>query len=89
MMGFYAASVENIPGKGGNVNSESLFLFPKMFTPNNKTLESSKLKKFADSKVESCFMNDRKHCGKWRKCWLLSFYPFSPIIFLKASLSEW
>ena len=41
---------------------------------NDKSLDQSKLKAFADDKFyvagkfEICFANVRKPCGKWRKC---------------------
>ena len=34
-------------------------------------------------KNEIDFEKGRKHCGKWRKCWLKSFSPF-PTMFSKA-----
>ena len=38
-------------------------------------------KKIAE-KIEICFGKGRKHCGKWRKCWLPAFSTF-PAMFLK------
>ena len=56
--------------------------------PNDKILDQSKLKAFADDKID-CWNDDlylwygRKHCGKRRKCWLPAFSPF-PTVFSKA-----
>ena len=50
--------------------------------PNNKILDESKLKDFAEvhniyiSKIEFYYDMDRKHCGKRRKCCLTAFLPF-------------
>ena len=41
--------------------------------PNDRFLDCSKLKAFAD---DNCFWKGRKHCGKRRKCWLPAFSPF-------------
>ena len=30
-----------------------------------------------DSKIENCFQQVRKHCGKKKKCWIPAFSPFS------------
>ena len=56
--------------------------------PNNKFLDWSKLKAFADDKIsdlknEIYFGNGRKYFGKRRKCWS----PFSTIL-EKASFSR-
>ena len=57
--------------------------------PNDKILDVTKLKAFADDKLNVAkmrfflFDKSRKHCGKRRKCWLLAFSPFSPHCFLK------
>ena len=57
----------------------------------NKILDQSKLKAFADDKInvtkniEICYENGRKHCGRRRKCWLPSFSPF-PTMFSKGFL---
>ena len=45
-------------------------------------LDFSKFKASADDKIndlktEICFVNERKHCGKRRKCWLPAFSPFA------------
>ena len=55
--------------------------------PNDKILDRSKLKQFADdkinvTKIEICFEKCRK-CGKRRKCWLPAFSPF-PTMFSKG-----
>ena len=34
-----------------------------------------------DSKIEMCSRKNRKHCGKWRKCWLPAFSPFLNNVF--------
>ena len=63
------------------------FVFRKHFLsfmslPNDKSFDSSKLKIFADSKINVTeklkFVLGRikKHCGKRRKCWLPAFSPF-------------
>ena len=50
-------------------------VFPINPLPNDKILNGSKLKAFADGKItvtkriEICFGKDRKHGGKRRKCW--------------------
>ena len=49
--------------------------------PDDKTLDWSKFKAFADDKInatniEICFGKSRKYCGKRRKCCLPSFSPF-------------
>ena len=57
--------------------------------PNNKILDPSKFKAFADDKercypkIKICFGKTRKHCGKRRKCWLPVFSP-CPTMFLKG-----
>ena len=56
--------------------------------PNDKILDWSKLKAFADNKMNlteklSWFGKCRKHCGKRRKCQLPAFTPF-PTKFSKA-----
>ena len=59
--------------------------------PNDKILDWSKLKAFADEKnncdrkIEISFGKRKKHCGKRRKCWLPAFYPF-PTMFSKGFL---
>ena len=61
--------------------------------PNNKILDQSKIKAFADKiivicdqKIEICFTGKgRKYCGKRRKCWLPEFFLF-PQCFQKAFL---
>ena len=51
--------------------------------PNNKILDLSKFKAFADAKIsitqklKFSVGKSRKHCGKRRKCWLPAFSPFS------------
>ena len=61
------------------------------YLPNDKMLDLSKLKPFADDnlnvnkKKEICFEKRRKHCGKRRKCWLPAFSPF-PTMFSKGFL---
>ena len=50
--------------------------------PNEKILDLSKLKAFADDKISVTqklkffFGKGRKHCGNRRKCWLPAFSPF-------------
>ena len=57
--------------------------------PNDKILDVTKLKTFADDKINaaqmmiSTFDRVKKHCGKRRKCWLLAFSSF-PIMFSKG-----
>ena len=52
-------------------------------------LSLSKSKVFADDKIKVTenlqffFMKGRKHCGKWRKCWLPAFSSF-PTMFSKG-----
>ena len=47
---------------------------------NDKSLDWSKLKAFANDKINVTqnflFGKGRKHCGKRRKCWLQAFSPF-------------
>ena len=58
--------------------------------PKYKILDWSKLKGFADekinvdSKIEIWFEKARKHCGIRRKCWLPVFSPF-PTMFSRVS----
>ena len=39
--------------------------------------------------IKNSFENDRKHCGKRRKCWLPAFSPlhtmFSKVVFLRVA----
>ena len=58
--------------------------------PNDRILDWSKMKAFADDIsgkcdqiLEICFGKGRKHCGKRGKCWLPGFSPF-PTMFSKA-----
>ena len=57
--------------------------------PNDKILDATKLKAFADGKINvaqmmiSVSVRARKHCGKRRKCWLPAFSPF-PTMFSKG-----
>ena len=50
--------------------------------PNDKIVDLSKSKAFADDKINVAeklkfvFWKGRKHCGKRRKCWLPAFFPF-------------
>ena len=50
--------------------------------PNDKFLDCSKCKAFADDKInvieklKFVFGKDKKHCVKRRKCWLPAFSPF-------------
>ena len=59
------------------------------FTPlsNDRFLNLSKLKGFADDKINVTkklnLGKGRKHCGKRRKCWLPAFSPF-PTMFSKG-----
>ena len=49
--------------------------------PNDKIFDWSKFKAFADDKlnvipkIEICFGENRKHCGKKRKCWGPTMFP--------------
>ena len=61
----------------------AIFLFTSL--QNDKILDWSKLKVFADDKINTCmtkkkikicFGKSKKHCGKRRKCWLPAFFPF-------------
>ena len=60
--------------------------------PNNKTIDWSKFKAFADDNLNVAemakivFDKVEKHCGKRCKCWLPAFSPF-PTMFSKASFS--
>ena len=69
----------------------TLWLSPNLNSlPNDKILDQSKLKAFADDKIcyrkmEIWFGKGRKHCGKRRKCWLPAFSPF-PTMFSKGFL---
>ena len=73
------------------VFSKSFLCLPWDFNPlpNDKILDVSKLKGIADDKIketenfEICFVKDRKHCGKRRKCWLPAFSPF-PTMFSRG-----
>ena len=65
--------------------SQSMFqILTEYFSslPKEKTLDCSKLKAFADNKINEaekmviCFGKDKKHCEKRRKCWLPAFSPF-------------
>ena len=55
--------------------------------PNGKILDFTKLKAFADKKLNVAKMTNsvfiRRHWGKSRKCWLAAFSPF-PTVFSKA-----
>ena len=56
--------------------------------PNDKFLDLSKLKTFADDykcnlKAELLIRMGRKHCGERRKCWSPAFSPFHTV-FSKA-----
>ena len=78
---------------------QAIFPFPVMFSntldadmfkslPNVKSLDWSKVKTFADNKINVneklfWFEKGRKLCGKRRKCWLSMFSPF-PTMFSKA-----
>ena len=60
---------------------------PLISLPNDKNLDWSKLKVFADDTIKMTnitvsFGKVGKHCGKRRKCWLPAFSPF-PTIFSK------
>ena len=71
-----------------NKKTISTFDDPINSLPNDKFVDWSKLKAFADDKIN---VSEKlkfvvgwveKHCGKRRKCWLPAFYPF-PTMFLK------
>ena len=38
-----------------------------------------KNKNKCDQKIEICLGKDRKHCEKWRKCWVPAFSPLPTI----------
>ena len=75
---------------------EHVLLFIVNSFTNYKILHLSKLKAFTDntcsSNDNSCLSTVRKHCGKWRKCWLPAFSPFPTIfpkcLFLKVVKSQ-
>ena len=55
----------------------------KAFAANDKILDRSKVKAFADKKVnvtDILFGMVRKHCGKRRKCWLPAFSPYPTML---------
>ena len=63
-------------------------IWHKLTLSNDRILDLSKLKAFADDKCDSkkpkfTFGRVEKHCGKRRKCWLPAFSPF-PNMFSKA-----
>ena len=66
-----------MPVNLGNVGNKTLTLLR-----NDKILDQSKWKAFADDKVNVAeklkfvFGKGRKHCGKRRKCWLPAFSLF-------------
>ena len=56
--------------------------------PNNKFVDYSRLKGFADEKINvtkklNCVQKGRKHCEKRTKCWLQAFSPF-PTMFSRG-----
>ena len=51
--------------------------------PNIKFLVQTKMKEFADDKIELWLGKRRKPCGERRKCWLLAISPF-PTMFSRA-----
>ena len=59
---------------------------------NNKILELSKLKAFADNnlsmyqRLKFSFVKGRRHCGKRKKCWLQCFEKASSSGSLKDSI---
>ena len=66
--------------------------------PNNKILDLSKSKAFADDKinvtekVKFVLESIKKHCEKRRKCWLPAFSPFSTMfsnVFLLSVVKRW
>ena len=85
---------ENTEGKGENAGNQHFLLFPQYFLPylkqkfsfnslpNDKILDLSKLKAFADNnlnvyqKLKFALGKNRKHFGKRRKCWLPAYFPF-------------
>ena len=61
--------------------------------PSNKILDWSKAsaeekKKKGNTKIEICFGEGRKHCGKRRKCWLPALSPF-PNVFERLLSGGW
>ena len=76
---------KNLNGVGwGEIKNGSSIFWVNINSLQKKTdiLERSKLKVFADDKINFTKKNeislgkDKKHCGKWRKCWLPAFSPF-------------
>ena len=76
--------ISTLPNKFQFLNYQYiLYVVFKINTlPNDKFLDWSKLKEFADdknkcdSKFEIRFWKGRKHCWKRTKCWLPAFSPF-------------
>ena len=61
------------------------------FLPNDKILDQSKFKAFADDKNQIRFENSRKHCGKRRKIWLpekLSLTVFTTYDFAQTKIHD-
>ena len=60
--------------------------------PNDKSLDVTKLKAFADDKIKvtkmrnSLFDRLENTVGKWRKCWLPAFSPFPHSVFQSLHL---
>ena len=79
---------QKLPLSFSNIQFQGLSFSRLNCLPNNKILDWSKLKGFADDKVkvaevEICIEKGRKQCGKRRKCWLPAFSPF-PTMFSKG-----
>ena len=78
-----------MPGHPDNVVPS----FTSLSIPNSKVLDWSKLKAFAEDKInvtekkknEICLGMGRKHCGKRRKSWLPVFSPFPTNIIIQGT----
>ena len=89
MMEFVFHRVANNVGKE-KYCFPAFYPVPTMFysLQNKKSLDWSKLKAFAEdkineTKIEIRFGKGKKHCGKRRKCWLPAFSTF-PTMFLNG-----
>ena len=78
--------------KYSKINIPSYFLNS---LPNDKILDVSKFKAFADkkphdldTKIEISVGSCRKHCGKRRKCWLYQHFLLFPQCFQKLSFPK-
>ena len=68
-----------------NISNDTFMSIVRPINLLNHIWTGKKLKAFADdkkkcySKIEICFVKDRKYCGKRRKCWITAFSPFPTI----------